>query len=54
MPITPQAQDYSQWYLDIVKQAELGASQVFRVNEGISFNHSGQYTAVGRFDYSGP
>jgi hypothetical protein len=38
----------------IVKQAELGASQVFRVNEGISFDHSGQYTAVGPFDYSGP
>jgi hypothetical protein len=38
----------------IVKQAELGASQVFRVNDGISFDHSGQYTAVGSFDYSGP
>ena len=38
----------------IVKQADLGASQVFRVNEGISFDHSGQYTAVGRSDYAGP
>lgn len=38
----------------IVKQAELGASRVFRLNEGISFDHSGQYTAVGPFDYSGP
>ena len=38
----------------IVKQADLGASQVFHVNEGISFDHSGQYTAVGPFEYAGP
>ena len=38
----------------IVKEAEFGASEVFRVNGGISFDHSGQYTAVGSFDYSGP
>lgn len=37
----------------IVKQADLGSSVVFRVNEGITFDHSGQYTAVGPFDYSG-
>jgi hypothetical protein len=38
----------------IVREAELGASQVFRVNGEISFDHSGQYTAVGPFAYSSP
>ena len=38
----------------IVKQAELGSSRVFRVDDRISFDHSGQYAAVGSFDYSGP
>jgi hypothetical protein len=37
----------------IVKHADLGSSVVFRVNDGIAFDHSGQYTAVGPFDYSG-
>jgi len=38
----------------VVKQADFGASKVFRVADGIDYDHSGQYTAVGPFDYSGP
>ena len=38
----------------IFKRGDLGTSSTFRVNDGISYNHSGQYTAVGPFDYSGP
>ena len=38
----------------IFKSADLGASAVFRVRDGISYDHSGQYTAVGPFNYSGP
>ena len=38
----------------IVKQADFGASTIYRVDDGISFDHSGQYTAVGPFDYAGP
>jgi hypothetical protein len=38
----------------IVKRAELGASTSFKVNEGIAFDHSGQYSAVGPFDYAWP
>jgi hypothetical protein len=38
----------------IVKGAGLGASTVFKVDEGISFDHSGKYTAVGTFDYRWP
>jgi len=38
----------------ILKQGSLGASAVFRVTGGISFDHSGQYTATGPFDYTGP
>jgi hypothetical protein len=37
----------------IVKQADLGCSRVFRVGGEITMDHSGQYTAVGPFDYSG-
>ena len=37
----------------IVKKGDLGASSTFWVNDGISFDHTGQYTAVGPFDYSG-
>lgn len=37
----------------IVKQADLGMSKVFRLNDAISWDHSGQYTAIGKFDYSG-
>jgi hypothetical protein len=36
----------------IIKQGDLGASSVCRVNDGISFDHSGQYTAVGPFEYA--
>jgi hypothetical protein len=38
----------------IVKRADLGASKVFCVKDEISMDHSGQYTAVGSFEYSGP
>ena len=38
----------------IVKQADLGSSRTFTVNAGITFDHSGQYTAVGPFDYAWP
>jgi hypothetical protein len=38
----------------IYKDADLGASATFRVRDGISYDHSGQYAAVGIFDYSGP
>lgn len=37
----------------IVKQADLGASKTFRLNDAITFDHSGKYTAIGKFDYSG-
>jgi hypothetical protein len=36
----------------IIKQGDLGASSVCRVNDGISFDHSGQYAAVGPFEYA--
>ena len=38
----------------IVKQADLGCSKVFRVREGISMDHAGQYTALGPFEYTFP
>jgi hypothetical protein len=38
----------------IFKRGDFGASKVFRVDDGISFDHSGQYTAVAQFDYAGP
>jgi hypothetical protein len=38
----------------IFKQGDLGRSATFRVNGGISYDHSGQYSAVGPFDYAGP
>jgi hypothetical protein len=38
----------------IVKRADLGCSTVFRVTDEVSMDHSGQYTAVGPFEYSGP
>jgi hypothetical protein len=37
----------------ILKRADFGASTTFRVSDGIAFDHSGQYTSVGPFDYSG-
>jgi len=38
----------------IVKDADLGCSTVFRIREGVPMDHSGQYTAVGPFDYVFP
>jgi hypothetical protein len=38
----------------IVKQADFGCSTTFRVANGITLDHSGQYTAVGPFEYTGP
>jgi hypothetical protein len=38
----------------IYKNAELGASSTFHVRDGISYDHTGQYTAIGPFDYEGP
>jgi hypothetical protein len=36
----------------IIKQGDLGASSVCRVSDGINFDHSGQYAAVGPFEYA--
>jgi hypothetical protein len=38
----------------IVKEAELGASATFSMRDGVSYDHSGQYAAIGPFEYSGP
>jgi len=38
----------------IVKRADLGATKVFRVDDGITFDHSGQYSAVGPYEYTWP
>jgi hypothetical protein len=38
----------------IVKEADLGCSKVFRIGQGVPMDHSGQYTAVGPFDYAFP
>jgi hypothetical protein len=38
----------------ILKRADFGASESFRISDGISFDHSGHYTAIGTFDYRGP
>ncbi len=38
----------------IVKEGDLGASQTFRLDAGIEFDHSGQYGAIGPFDYKWP
>ena len=38
----------------IVKQADLASSKLLRVSNGISYEHSGRYTAVGAFSYQGP
>jgi hypothetical protein len=37
----------------ITKHADLARSKVFRIADGIALDHSGQYTAIGAFDYSG-
>lgn len=36
----------------IVKRGNMAASKVFRVEAGVRYDHSGQYAAFGRFDYS--
>jgi hypothetical protein len=36
----------------VVKRGNLAASKLFRVGENLSFDHSGQYAAFGRFDYA--
>lgn len=38
----------------IVKDADLGVASVFKLDEGIRLDHSGQYGAVGPFSYSWP
>ena len=38
----------------IVKEADLGCSKVFRIAEQVPMDHSGQYTAVGHFQYAFP
>lgn len=38
----------------VVKRADLGRSKIFRVSRGVVMDHSGQYTAVGPFEYSNP
>lgn len=37
----------------VVHRSTLAASKVFTVQDGISFDYSGQYTAFGRFEYEG-
>lgn len=36
----------------VVKRGDLCATSTFRLNDGIAFDHSGQYAAVGPFDYA--
>jgi hypothetical protein len=38
----------------IFKRGDLGATTRFRVAKGIEYDHSGQYMAVGPFEYAGP
>jgi hypothetical protein len=38
----------------IFKQGHFGMSKLFRLSDDVAFDHSGKYTAVGRFDYAGP
>jgi hypothetical protein len=38
----------------IFKTGDLGATTRFRVSGGIEYDHSGQYMAVGPFDYKSP
>lgn len=37
----------------VVKRGGMAASSVFRVSDELGYEHSGQYAAFGRFDYSG-
>ena len=36
----------------ILKQGDLGATTRFRVSHGVAYDHSGQYMAVGPFEYA--
>jgi hypothetical protein len=38
----------------VFKQADFGSSKLFRVKNGIEYEHTNRYTAVGPFSYSGP
>jgi hypothetical protein len=38
----------------IYKDAAIASSKSFRVQDGISYDHSGKYAAVSLFEYSGP
>jgi hypothetical protein len=38
----------------IVKGAELGSAHTHRLEDDISYDHAGKYTAVGPFEYAGP
>jgi hypothetical protein len=38
----------------ITKNIQLAASKLFRVQDGVRYDHSGQYAGVGPFEYSGP
>jgi hypothetical protein len=36
----------------VLKHGKLASSKVFRVRDGVHYDHSGQYAAFGRFSYS--
>jgi hypothetical protein len=38
----------------VLKRGDLGATTRFRVSKGIEYDHSGQYMAVGPFEYAWP
>jgi hypothetical protein len=38
----------------IHKEASVGASKLFRLRDGVSYDHTGQHTALGPFEYRGP
>ncbi|MBD0337835.1 MAG: DUF1326 domain-containing protein [Thermoleophilia bacterium] len=38
----------------LIKRGDLGATATFRVANGISYDHSGRYFAIGPFEYAGP
>jgi len=37
----------------VFKKGDLGSTRTFRVAKGITYDHSGQYMAIGPFDYAG-
>ena len=38
----------------VFKEGSFAASKVFRVQDGVSYDHSGKYAAWGPFEYAGP